>query len=226
MDSNALPTLRRIAEVAGAEIMAVYRSDFTHRRKADDSPVTEADLRADALIRRELGLAFPGAPVWSEESDGPEEAEGSPEGADGPEASNASSASKTSPASPDATMPPGQRGCSPSSPEGLFLVDPLDGAKEFLQRNGEFTVNIAWIAGGQARLEVVHPPALGTSWWGGPGLGAWRRDCDGGAAQAIRVRRGRRPPHAARAGQPIARRRSPAGLAAGLGQAAGGGARR
>ena len=51
MDSTALPTLRRIAEAAGAEIMAVYRSDFTHRRKADDSPVTEADRRASVVGR-------------------------------------------------------------------------------------------------------------------------------------------------------------------------------
>jgi 3'(2'), 5'-bisphosphate nucleotidase len=156
MDSNALPLLRRIAEAAGAEIMAIYRGDFTHSRKADDSPVTEADLRADALIRRELGVAFPGVPVWSEESDG------SPEH----EAPSAAS-------------------------EGFFLVDPLDGTKEFLQRNGEFTVNIAWIEAGQARLGMVHAPALGTTWWGGPGLGAWRGEADGGAPQAIRVRPGR-----------------------------------
>ena len=189
MDPNALPTLRHIAEAAGVEIMAVYRSDFTHRRKADDSPVTEADLRADALIRRELGRAFPGVPVWSEESDGPQEAEGSSKGS--PEGPDGFDASKTSPALPDRAMPPGPREGSPWASDGFFLVDPLDGTKEFLQRNGEFTVNIAWIEGGQARGGVVHAPALGATWWGGPGLGAWRGEVDGGASQAIRVRPGR-----------------------------------
>ena len=158
--TTSLPTLRRIAEAAGAEIMADYRGNFTHQRKADDSPVTEADLRADALIRRELRQAFPGVPVWSEESDEPE-----------------------TPNSPPAS----------ATRDAFFLVDPLDGTKEFLQRNGEFTVNIAWIERGRARAGVVHAPALGITWWGGPGLGAWRGEDDGGAAQAIRVRPGRRP---------------------------------
>ena len=39
-----------------------------------------------------------------------------------------------------------------------FLVDPLDGTKEFIERNGEFTVNIALIDAGQASLGVVHVP--------------------------------------------------------------------
>ncbi len=160
MDASALITLRQIAEEAGALIMQVYRGAFTHQRKADDSPVTEADLRADAFIRRALGQAFAKAPVWSEESGAPPTPQASHETADAWAA--------------------------------FFLVDPLDGTKEFLQRNGEFTVNIAWIEGGQARLGVVHAPALGTTWWGGPGVGAWRGEADGGAAQAIRVRPGRR----------------------------------
>jgi len=58
----------------------------------------------------------------------------------------------------------------------FFLVDPLDGTKEFINRNGEFTVNIALIEGGQPTLGVVHLPALGQTFWSkGPG-DAWRRD--------------------------------------------------
>jgi 3'(2'), 5'-bisphosphate nucleotidase len=48
----------------------------------------------------------------------------------------------------------------------FFLVDPLDGTKEFLQRNGEFTVNIALIENGAPVLGVVHAPALGRAFIG------------------------------------------------------------
>lgn len=58
--------------------------------------------------------------------------------------------------------------------EGAFwLVDPLDGTKEFLARNGEFTVNIALVSGGEACWGVVVAPALGLTFWGGFGQGAW-----------------------------------------------------
>lgn len=61
----------------------------------------------------------------------------------------------------------------------FWLVDPLDGTKEFLAQNGEFTVNIALIRDGRAVLGVVVAPALGQAYWGGDGLGAFREmdDC-------------------------------------------------
>lgn len=60
-------------------------------------------------------------------------------------------------------------------PTGDFwLVDPLDGTKEFLAQNGEFTVNIALVRDGKAILGVVLAPALGQAYWGGGGLGAFR----------------------------------------------------
>jgi 3'(2'), 5'-bisphosphate nucleotidase len=68
-----------------------------------------------------------------------------------------------------------------------WLVDPLDGTKEFLKRNGEFTVNIALIDGGRAVLGVVLAPALGRTYYGALDAGAWRRD-DGGLAKPIYVR--------------------------------------
>ncbi len=56
-----------------------------------------------------------------------------------------------------------------------FLVDPLDGTKEFLKKNGEFTVNIALIENHRATQAVVHAPALGgTTWAGDVNVGAWR----------------------------------------------------
>jgi 3'(2'), 5'-bisphosphate nucleotidase len=50
----------------------------------------------------------------------------------------------------------------------FILVDPLDGTREFLAGNGEFTVNIALIEGGWPTHGVVHLPALGTTYLGGP----------------------------------------------------------
>jgi len=63
-----------------------------------------------------------------------------------------------------------------------WLVDPLDGTREFVKRNGEFTVNIALVDAGVAVYGVIQAPVLGTLWHGGPGLGAWRRDGDGECA--------------------------------------------
>ncbi|MGF1609685.1 MAG: 3'(2'),5'-bisphosphate nucleotidase CysQ [Kiloniellales bacterium] len=54
----------------------------------------------------------------------------------------------------------------------FWLVDPLDGTKEFISRNGEFTVNIALIEGGTPVAGVVHAPALAMTWSGATGAGA------------------------------------------------------
>jgi len=67
-----------------------------------------------------------------------------------------------------------------------WLVDPLDGTKEFLSRNGEFTVNIALIEAHAPVLGVVHVPVTDTSYLGWPGAGAWRQRAVE-AADAIRV---------------------------------------
>ena len=56
------------------------------------------------------------------------------------------------------------------------LIDPLDGTREFLARNGEFTVNIALIEADQVVWGVVHAPLLQQTYWGGAALGAWRQD--------------------------------------------------
>jgi 3'(2'), 5'-bisphosphate nucleotidase len=56
----------------------------------------------------------------------------------------------------------------------FWLVDPLDGTREFLHGNGEFTVNIALFENGVPVLGVVHAPALGRTWLGQRGTGAWR----------------------------------------------------
>jgi 3'(2'), 5'-bisphosphate nucleotidase len=57
----------------------------------------------------------------------------------------------------------------------FWLVDPLDGTKEFIQRNGEFTVNIALIDHGVPVLGVIFAPAMDLLYYAGDGLGAWKR---------------------------------------------------
>ena len=66
----------------------------------------------------------------------------------------------------------------------FWLVDPLDGTKEFLAGNGEFTVNVALIDHGTPILGVVHAPALHKTYWAARGLGAWLQ-IEGGQPQRI-----------------------------------------
>jgi 3'(2'), 5'-bisphosphate nucleotidase len=56
----------------------------------------------------------------------------------------------------------------------FWLVDPLDGTKEFIKRNGEFTVNIALIEGDAPVLGVVHAPATALTYWAAAGVGAFK----------------------------------------------------
>jgi len=74
-----------------------------------------------------------------------------------------------------------------------WLVDPLDGTREFVNRNGEFTVNIALIREHRPVLGVVHVPVRNQSYYGADRHGAWRRDGDA-AAVAIRSRKPPRQP--------------------------------
>jgi len=74
-----------------------------------------------------------------------------------------------------------------------WLVDPLDGTREFIKRNGEFTVNIALVESGRATCGVVHVPVSETSYYGCIGKGAWKKEKDG-PPQRIRVARQRRHP--------------------------------
>ena len=152
--ADLVNALRDVALRAGREILAVYTSDFTVRDKADASPVTEADTRAEHVILEGLGECAPGIAVVAEESFA---------AGDVPEIGG----------------------------EPFFLVDPLDGTREFIGRNGEFTVNVALIEDGAPTVGVVHLPALDETFWtAGDGV-AWRtRGADKvGTAERIACRR-------------------------------------
>lgn len=125
----------RVVRAAGAEVMKVYATDFTAAAKADASPVTVADERAEALITPALRAIAPEVPVVAEEAVA--------------------------------------AGHVPEVGRMFWLVDPLDGTKEFISRNGEFTVNVALVESGRPVLGVVFAPALGQLWAGGPALGSW-----------------------------------------------------
>src|SRR5882672_1075419 len=81
----------------------------------------------------------------------------------------------------------------PGNPSKRFwLVDPLDGTKEFISRNGEFTVNIALVEEGRPTLGVVFAPAMDTLWRGAAGLGAGKRV---GSAEFVSIRTRQPPRH-------------------------------
>jgi len=69
----------------------------------------------------------------------------------------------------------------------FWLVDPLDGTKEFIKRNGEFTVNIALVEEGRPLFGVIYAPATDTLYVGAAGQGAWKQQ-SGGPRQPISVR--------------------------------------
>lgn len=64
--------------------------------------------------------------------------------------------------------------------ERFWLIDPLDGTKEFIKRNGEFTVNIALVEGGVPKLGVVYAPALNKAYFGAVGVGSFKANENGG----------------------------------------------
>jgi len=76
--------------------------------------------------------------------------------------------------------------CPEIEGDTFWLVDPLDGTKEFISKNGEFTVNIALIDAGRPVLGVVHAPALGHTYLGSP-HGAFA-DLDGNGPKNIQCR--------------------------------------
>lgn len=67
-----------------------------------------------------------------------------------------------------------------------WLIDPLDGTKEFIKKNGEFTINVALIENGEPTFGVVYAPAIDTLYWGAKGIGAFKETAQQGN-QAIRV---------------------------------------
>jgi len=125
-----MEALITIAKDAGTAILEVYeKEDFGIEIKADESPLTKADLAAHEIILAGLKIIAPDIPVLSEES---------------------------------TEIPFSER----RKWQRYFLVDPLDGTKEFINRNGEFTVNIALIDEGTPVMGVVYVPVKAVTYAG------------------------------------------------------------
>lgn len=147
--TQLLEAVVALCREAGNVVLEVYATDFAVCGKLDQSPVTEADQRAEAMIVSSLRALRPELPIVAEEAVA--------------------------------------AGHLPAAAPRFWLVDPLDGTKEFISRNGEFTVNVALIDDGQPVLGVVHAPALDRLYGGAVGVGAFVEHA--GQRRAIRVRR-------------------------------------
>jgi 3'(2'),5'-bisphosphate nucleotidase len=112
-------TCADVALEAAVPILEIYNKSLAISTKADGSPVTEADLAADRIIRSKLQSLWPDIPIISEES---------------------------------------SADCSQDFSR-YFLVDPLDGTREFINHTGEYTVNIALIVKTRAVMGVIYAPS-------------------------------------------------------------------
>ncbi len=147
------PTIEALARSAGVEIMRWYAmKSVPNGLKADQTPVTAADLAAHDIIVKGLARLTPGVPIVSEES--------------GLEAT-ANLAIITNSAE-------------------YWLVDPLDGTRDYLARSDEFCTCIALVRHGRPVLGVVHAPATGLSYVG-EGEVAYRLDA-GSQRKELKVR--------------------------------------
>ncbi len=133
---------------AGEVIMQIRARGFETLEKADESPVTEADHAAEALIVAGLRAACPEIPVVAEEEIA--------------------------------------AGHVPKDADVLWVVDPLDGTREFARRRDDFAVCIGLVRRGAPALGVVGQPATGALYGGIVGQGAWKRE--GGTERPISTR--------------------------------------
>ena len=131
-----------IAVAAGQKTLPIYYSDFDVETKADDSPLTQADLAAHRSIKAALTALTPDIPQLSEE------------GADIDFATR-------------------------SQWSTYWLIDPLDGTKEFVNKNDQFTINIALVVDHEPLLGVVYAPVLETLWCAAREIGAFRQQGHG-----------------------------------------------
>jgi 3'(2'),5'-bisphosphate nucleotidase len=145
--------LAEVALAAGPAVMEEYARGCETRDKADGSPVTAADERAEAIIVARLKALAPDIAVVAEEATA--------------------------------------AGAKLEAPPRFFLVDPLDGTREFIARNGEFTINIGLVENGAPVAGAVYAPAIDRIWFGGRRADAARVSVGGAlpqACEALRVR--------------------------------------
>ncbi|MGH6843022.1 MAG: 3'(2'),5'-bisphosphate nucleotidase CysQ [Methylocella sp.] len=133
------------------------------------SPQIDCDALADIFAEIALEAAVAVMAVYAGDSRARRKADGSPvTGADdAAEAVILNRLAMRLPHLPVLAEEAAARGEAMLAGQAFILVDPLDGTREFLSRNGEFTVNIGLIIDAEPRAGVVYAPALGKLWIGG-----------------------------------------------------------
>ncbi len=136
-----------LAVEAGAKIMEVYGDESLFaqvQKKADNSPLTLADKRANEVIVAGLRAQYPQIAILSEEE---------------------------------------KDDLSRRDNPFCFIVDPLDGTKEFIKRNGQFTVNIALAHNQKVVLGVIYVPVTGELYYASEGNGSFYKTAQGDVSQ-------------------------------------------
>ena len=144
------------ALAAGEAILSIYEdpaSDFQIERKVDNSPLTIADRKAHQVISKMLSDTP--YPILSEEGRSISYLSDTPYPILSEEGRSISYKER-------------------SQWESFWIVDPLDGTKEFIKRNGEFTVNIAWVSGSLPRMGVIYVPVKRILYFADERLGAYK----------------------------------------------------
>jgi len=132
MHCDQYEPIKDIIVEAGKRIMFFYDKVDDIQIKADQSPLTQADIAANEFIVSQLQALYPAIQILSEESESVIE----------------------------------------DSSGWCFIIDPLDGTKEFISRNGEFTVNIALVNNHQPVLGMIYAPVYDVLYIGYQGRGA------------------------------------------------------
>lgn len=137
-----------LSKTAGAAILHIYQAarQYPIQTKTNNTPLTQADLKANDILITGLKQLTPDIPILSEEG----------------------------------RQAPWAERCQ--WPE-YWLIDPLDGTRQFINRSGEFTVNIALVEGHQVIFGLIYVPVTGECYYARPGGGAYRLDANGVEAQ-------------------------------------------
>lgn len=145
-----LGELLDVFQEADEAVMEIYDTDSAIVEiKADNTPVTQADIASHHIVTNGLTRLFPNVSVVSEE---------------------------------------GNREANIKAVQGelFWLVDPLDGTKEFLARTGHFTICAALIEDNKPSFGIISAPALGVTYFGGLAMGSYKKD-KGAHSERIRV---------------------------------------
>lgn len=148
IDAALMQDLLALVHEAGQQTLPYWKTGTSVTTKADESPVTAADMAAHHVLAAGLQRLTPDIPILSEEA---------------------------------CDIPLAER----QQWQRWWLVDPLDGTKEFIAGSEEFTVNVALIEAGQVVFGLVGVPTQNVIYYGGKHIGAWR--ASSGERQAICV---------------------------------------